>query len=106
MNPNQRLKHEREQRGWSQAKLAGLVGTNPATIGRWERGISLPYPFHRERLCELFGKDARALGLVEEVIPQNDEPPPEQQSPMHTSAQPFILSARRGQDGARTDAGP
>ncbi|HEV2656651.1 MAG TPA: NB-ARC domain-containing protein [Ktedonobacteraceae bacterium] len=89
MNPNQRLKHEREQRGWSQSKLAGLVGTNPATIGRWERGISLPYPFHRERLCELYGKDARELGLVEEILVQNDEP--EQKPPLPTSVVPFIF---------------
>ena len=89
MNPNQRLKHEREQRGWSQSKLAGLVGTNPATIGRWERGISLPYPFHRERLCELYGKDTRELGLVEEATAQNNEP--EQKPPLHNSAVPFIF---------------
>jgi transcriptional regulator with XRE-family HTH domain/tetratricopeptide (TPR) repeat protein len=89
MKPNQRLKHEREQRGWSQSKLAGLVGTNPATIGRWERGISLPYPFHRERLCELYGKDARELGLVEEATMQNDEP--EQKPSLPTPAAPFIF---------------
>ncbi len=89
MKPNQRLKHEREQRGWSQSKLAGLVGTNPATIGRWERGISLPYPFHRERLCELYGKDARELGLVEEATTQNDES--EQNPSLPTPATPFIF---------------
>jgi len=66
MKPNHRLKHEREQRGWSQAKLAELVGTNPATVGRWERGVSSPYPIHRERLCGLFNKDVQELGLIEE----------------------------------------
>ncbi len=66
MKPNNRLKREREQRGWSQSKLAELVDTNPATVGRWERGVSLPYPIHREKLCELFGKNARELGLIEE----------------------------------------
>ncbi len=66
MKTNNRLKHEREQRGWSQSKLAELVGTNPATVGRWERGISLPYPVYREKLCELFGKDVQELGLIEE----------------------------------------
>ncbi len=66
MKPNHRLKHEREQRGWSQAKLAELVGTNPATVGRWERGVSSPYPIHRERLCGLFNKDVQELGLIED----------------------------------------
>lgn len=64
MKANQRLKHERELRGWSQAKVAMEIGTDPATIGRWERGLSFPYPYFREKLCTLFGKNASELGLV------------------------------------------
>ncbi len=64
MKANQRLKHERELRGWSQAKVAAEIGTDPATIGRWERGLSFPYPYFREKLCMLFGKSAHELGLV------------------------------------------
>jgi len=86
MSPNNRLKHERERRGWSQSKLTGLVGTNPATIGRWERGISLPYPVHREKLCELFGKDARALGLIEETTLN------EYEQRLHTVSTPVQMS--------------
>jgi tetratricopeptide (TPR) repeat protein/transcriptional regulator with XRE-family HTH domain len=67
--PNTRLKRERELRGWSQAKLAELVGTQTPTVSRWERGISFPYPYFREKLCALFGKDASSLGLV----PPDDE---------------------------------
>src|SRR5581483_11876599 len=29
------------------------------------RGTSMPYPHFREKLCILFGKDARELGLLE-----------------------------------------
>ncbi|HEY0757453.1 MAG TPA: tetratricopeptide repeat protein [Ktedonobacteraceae bacterium] len=65
MKPNHVLKHERELRGWSQARVAEEIGTTALNIGRWERGSSLPYPHFREKLCQLFGKDARVLGLVE-----------------------------------------
>ncbi|MBV9616371.1 MAG: helix-turn-helix domain-containing protein [Ktedonobacteraceae bacterium] len=64
MKANQRLKRERELRGWSQAKVAMEIGTDPATIGRWERGLSFPYPYFREKLCVLFGKSAPELGLM------------------------------------------
>ncbi len=63
VKPNQRLKQERERRGWSQAKLAEEVGIDSTTISRWERGLSLPYPYYRQRLCELFGKTVQELGL-------------------------------------------
>src|SRR5215469_7302294 len=58
------LKVERELHGWSQAKVAEAVGTNVRTVIRWEQGQSVPYPYYREQLCTLFGKNARELGLV------------------------------------------
>ena len=58
------LKVERELHGWSQAKVAEAVGTNVRTVIRWEQGQSVPYPYYREQLCVLFGKNARELGLV------------------------------------------
>ncbi len=63
---NMRLKRERELRGWSQAKVAMELGIDPTTVGRWERGLSLPYPLFREKLCTLFGKSVRELGLLGE----------------------------------------
>src|SRR5215813_13676323 len=60
------LKVERELRGWSQAKVAEALKTTVRTISRWEQGQALPYPFYREQLCQLFGKDARQLGLLPE----------------------------------------
>jgi transcriptional regulator with XRE-family HTH domain len=65
MAPNRRLKQARELRGWSQAKVAELIGTDATTVSRWERGLFLPTPFFRERLCGLFGKNAEELGLLE-----------------------------------------
>lgn len=58
------LRVERESRGWSQAKVAEAVGTNVRTVIRWEQGQSVPYPYYREQLCTLFGKNARELGLL------------------------------------------
>ena len=58
------LKVERELHGWSQAKVAEAVGTNVRTVIRWEQGRSVPYPYYREQLCTLFGKNARELGLL------------------------------------------
>src|SRR5215469_2443829 len=64
-NTNQRLKYERERRGWSLGYVATLIDCpDPHTIGRWERGISFPSPRYRHALCELFGKDAEELGLL------------------------------------------
>ncbi len=63
-SPNHKLKHERELRGWSQAKLAEKIGASCATVNRWEQGVKLPTPSLRERLCSLFGKNTEELGLL------------------------------------------
>ena len=67
------LKVERELRGWSQAKVAEALKTTVRTISRWEQGQALPYPFYREQLCALFGKDARQLGLLPEMLQEEEE---------------------------------
>src|SRR5438874_6795950 len=74
---HQQLRQERELRGWSQADLATKVHSDTKTVGRWERGKSLPHPFHRQKLCELFGKNAEELGLTEldgSELPQRTMP--------------------------------
>ncbi len=60
----QLLRQERELRGWSQARAAQELGTTPNTISAWERGLSLPSPYFREKLCALLDKNAQELGLV------------------------------------------
>ncbi len=64
---HEQLLRERKRRGWSQDDLADKVETDTKTIGRWENGISLPRPYSRQKLCELFGKDAEELGLFEDA---------------------------------------
>jgi ribosome-binding protein aMBF1 (putative translation factor) len=58
------LKYERQLRGWSQADVAARIGSDPKTVGRWERGLTFPSPYFQQRLVDLFGKDAGVLGFI------------------------------------------
>ena len=60
------LKRERQLRGWSQEDVATRIGSDPKTVGRWERGPTFPSPYFQQRLVDLFGKDAEALGFIAE----------------------------------------
>ncbi len=63
--PNERLREERERRGWSQAQVAEKIDAPGSFyISRWERGKTVPSPHYRARLCALFEKDAYELGLL------------------------------------------
>ena len=64
--PNRKLQHERELRGWSQQKVAEELDTDEKRIGIWERGESIPSPFYRQKLCQLFGKNAQELGFLDD----------------------------------------
>lgn len=64
--PNKKLIRQRELKGWSQEKLAEVVGTTAKIVGRWERGESKPTPLYRMRLIKIFHMDAEKLGLIEE----------------------------------------
>src|SRR5579872_3939996 len=63
------LKNERERRGWSQEVIANKLGCDTKTVGRWESGESLPRPYLRQQLTEMFGKDAEEFGLLERDKP-------------------------------------
>ncbi len=65
--PNERLRHEREIRGWSQKRVADLIDTSKEIVGLWERGERGTGKKYQERLCELFGKSAEELGFIQEV---------------------------------------
>lgn len=64
--PNLRLKRERKLRGWSQQYVAIRIGAARYYVSRWEIGIVSPSPDYRRKLCELFGMNARELGLLSE----------------------------------------
>ncbi len=72
-NPNQQLKAERELRGWSQKYVADQIGADHYYLSRWEHGTSFPSPYYRSKLCLLFGKNAKELGLLREEADEKDE---------------------------------
>ncbi|HYX51129.1 MAG TPA: helix-turn-helix transcriptional regulator, partial [Ktedonobacteraceae bacterium] len=62
--PNERLRHARNLKGWSQAKLAEEVGTSFEMVSRWERGVTTPTLYFRAKLCEALGMTLEELGFV------------------------------------------
>ena len=92
--PNERLWHARTCKGWSQARLAEEVGTSFEMVSRWERGITVPSPYYRERLCAVLGQSAEELGLLRGL----QEPPPPLPAPLlflacsHADAEKAVVS--------------
>jgi uncharacterized membrane protein/DNA-binding XRE family transcriptional regulator len=89
------LKWEREQRGWSQARLAELIGTDAATVSRWERGYATPSPYFREHLCRLFERRTQDLGLLpvkqaESEQKQSPTPSPSQEAAFEEMSCPHL----------------
>ena len=62
--PNVQLKQARVRKGWSQEHVGREVGTDAFTVSRWERGITMPSPHFRQKLCNLFELTPVELGLV------------------------------------------
>ena len=64
--PNARLRRARELRGWSQRYVAEQISAPSSYyVSRWERGVMLPSPHYREKLCRLFEMHADELGLLD-----------------------------------------
>ncbi len=63
-HPNLLLREERELRGWSQRYVADAIGADRYYLSRWEHGTASPSPYYRQKLCELFEKNARELGML------------------------------------------
>src|SRR5258707_3395654 len=83
---NEILKGEREQRGWSQARLAELIGTDAATVSRWERGYATPSPYFREHLCRLFEKRTEDLGFLPDKQAESEQKPSPSPSPLQEAS--------------------
>src|SRR5215469_8040876 len=62
--PNERLRRARSLKGWSQPDLAAEVGTSFEMVSRWERGVTIPSPYYRQRLCAVLGESIEELGLL------------------------------------------
>ncbi len=65
--PNNLLRMERKNKGWSQARLAELIGADTSMISRWECGERSPEPAYQEKLCTLFDRKASELGFIEDA---------------------------------------
>lgn len=77
--PNHLLRAARKERGWSQQQVADRIGAPLSlNVSRWENGTALPSAYYLERLCQLFGKSVRELGLsqLEDETQGKPTPPP------------------------------
>jgi predicted ATPase/transcriptional regulator with XRE-family HTH domain len=62
--PNRLLRAARKERGWTQQQVADRIGAPLSlNVSRWENGTAFPSAYYIERLCHLFGKSVRELGL-------------------------------------------
>ena len=61
---NQCLINARLQRGWTQREVAEAVGTTLANVSRWERSVTFPSPYFRQKLCEVFEISSEDLNLT------------------------------------------
>jgi transcriptional regulator with XRE-family HTH domain len=68
------IRAARLERGWTQRQVSASLDVSPVTIARWERGITLPYPYHHQALCTLFGKTREELGFLS-AEQTTDQPP-------------------------------
>src|SRR6266700_3464114 len=82
---SRKLRYERQRRGWSQAELASMLGSDHKSVSRWERGETFPTPKLRQKLTELLGKNLEELGFALETA---DERNGQTQSP--SSTPPFL----------------
>ncbi len=68
--PLSHLKQERELKAWTQSDVAERIGTTQVNVSRWEKGITFPSPYYRQKLGELFNKSIQELGLI---LQKNEE---------------------------------
>jgi len=74
--PNSYLRQQRLTRGWSLWRVADEIrmmgvkenekepGINADVVGEWERGIKIPSPYYREKLCHVYNTTADLLGFL------------------------------------------
>jgi transcriptional regulator with XRE-family HTH domain len=89
--PNKLLRAARKERGWTQEVVAQHIGApQPLNITRWERGLTVPSPYYIERLCALFERSARELGLVQDAGSSTPGASPQLHVPLPIQATPLI----------------
>jgi len=108
-SPNERLKHQRALRGWSQKKVSLELETSKEMVSRWETGDRIPSPYYQERLCSLFGLSAADLGFIkppneEQVLSFTSVPSQEVLSLLATAVSQGIIMAVRDLERTSMDA--
>src|SRR5215471_1275272 len=72
--PNRQLRAARKERGWTQQQVADRIGAPLSlNISRWENGTVFPSAYYLEKLCQLFSKSVRELGLSQLAKETKDE---------------------------------
>src|SRR6266851_7116025 len=84
--PDRLLKVERELRGWSQKYVADRIGADHYYLSPWEHGTASPSPYYRQKLCTLFGKNAKDLGLLRAALDEQGQPATARHEPPADSA--------------------
>ena len=86
-----RIKHFRDERNWSQYKLAQKLGTNTKTVKDWENDISLPSVTSVIKLCHIFCISAdELLGLNSKYVIVLDRIQKEDQMKIRAMLQAYI----------------
>lgn len=60
-----RIKNERQLRGWTQSRLAAMLGVSKNTISRMERGETMSYEL-RHRITMLLQSQGGTNGTISE----------------------------------------
>ncbi|GHO50536.1 helix-turn-helix domain-containing protein [Ktedonospora formicarum] len=102
--PNLLLKRARMERGWSQQEVADLIGAPQAfMVNRWENGVVFPGPDYRKKLCALFQKDLKELGLIRQTATKSEiVDMPDTEEPTFDPAIPVYLSHQQKLIGRNT----
>lgn len=66
--PNILLRRARLDLHWDQSYVAQLLDVVTVTVGRWERGESLPSQYYQSKLSDLFG-----MTLETRIFPSNEK---------------------------------
>ncbi|HZO72732.1 MAG TPA: helix-turn-helix transcriptional regulator [Ktedonobacteraceae bacterium] len=62
-----RLSQARHKKHWTLEEASERVGVDVNTLHKWEKGKAIPRAYNLQRLCEVYGCSAEALGLEVEM---------------------------------------
>jgi transcriptional regulator with XRE-family HTH domain len=85
----ERLRREREVRGWSQDELARRIDTDRQNINHWEKNKSFPQPHYRSKLAEVFGLEIEELFFSQNDNDEETEVIARSESSVERTAIPF-----------------